>query len=147
MEKDSTDTPPYMKADDRVILFDGVCKLCSAWANFVIHHDHGHCFKLASVQSRAGEAILKYFNYPVDVYETMLVVDGHRVYEKSDAFFFVMRTLGYPWRLVLLFKFIPHATRDWLYDRVALNRYKLFGRYHQCRLPSPDHERRYLDGA
>ena len=138
--------PPHINSDDKVILFDGVCKLCNAWSNFIIRHDNEHLFKLASVQSEEGTAILKYFDYPTDFYETMLVVHGNKFYEKSDAFFFVIKTLGFPWSMVLIFKIIPRVIRDWLYDRIALNRYKLFGRYDYCSLPTPDHEQRYLNG-
>ena len=138
--------PPHLEEDDKVILFDGVCKLCNAWSHFIIHHDKNHDFKLASVQSQQGKDILAYFNYPTGVYETMLVVHGDRCMEKSDAFFFVMKTMGFPWRLLLVFSIIPKRLRNWLYDRVALNRYTLFGKYNACRLPTPDHHKRYLNG-
>ena len=137
---------PHLRSTDKVILFDGVCKLCNGWSNFIIHHDKGLQFKLASVQSDEGQAILKYFNYPLVNFETMLVLENNYALTKSSAFFYVMKTLGYPWRLLTIFQFIPRVLRDWLYDRIALNRYVLFGKYEYCTLPSPDHESRYLDG-
>ncbi len=136
--------PPLMPAD-KLILFDGICKLCNAWCHFIIQHDKNHHFRLASVQSPAGQYLLKHFGYPTDVYETMLVIAEGRCLEKSDAFFYVMKTLGYPWRLLLIFKILPRAINDWLYDRIALNRYRLFGKYDYCRLPSADHDQRYLE--
>lgn len=145
---DSTQVlPPHISKDTNVILFDGVCKLCNAWSNFIIQHDKNHRFKLASVQSAQGQEILTYFNYPTDYYETMLVVSGNECFEKGDGFFFVMRTLGLPWKLLLVFKIIPKPLRDWMYDRIALNRYKIFGKYDYCVLPSADHDKRYLDGT
>lgn len=138
--------PPHLRKEDRVILFDGVCKLCNAWSNFIIRYDKNHKFKLASVQSQEGKDILKHFNYPTDVYETMLVVHGTTCLDKSDAFFYVMRILGHPWGLISYFKIIPSSLRNWLYDRIALNRYKVFGKYDYCSLPTPDHEKRYLNG-
>lgn len=138
--------PPFIAQDDCVILFDGVCKLCNAWSNFIIAHDAEKKFKLASVQSREGAAILSHFGYSEDVYETMLLVEGERCYEKSEAFFRVVNRLGYPWRLVIIFRVIPLSLRDWLYDRIALNRYSLFGKYQYCSLPTPDHDSRYLNG-
>lgn len=137
--------PPLVGEGDKVILFDGVCKLCNAWSNFIIRHDNASAFKLASVQSKEGQDLLAHFGYPIDTYETMLVVDGSRCLDKSDAFFFVMKTLGYPWQLVSVFSFVPRAIRNWLYDRIALNRYALFGKYDYCTLPTADHEHRYLD--
>ena len=74
-----------------IILFDGVCKLCSAWANFIIEHDAARRFRLCSVQSAAGQRLLAEHNYPTDTFETMLVVDGERRFEKSAAFFVVMK--------------------------------------------------------
>lgn len=137
--------PPHLNPSDKLILFDGVCQLCNACCNFVIQHDKHHHLKLASVQSPVGQDLLKHFGYPTDVYETMLVVAEGRCLEKSDAFFYVLKTLGYPWRLLLIFKILPRAINDWLYDRIALNRYRLFGKYDYCRLPSADHDRRYLE--
>ncbi|WP_416306973.1 thiol-disulfide oxidoreductase DCC family protein [Neptunicella sp. SCSIO 80796] len=146
MKENRKTLPPHLEEDDKVILFDGVCKLCNAWSNFIIRHDKNHDFKLASVQSQEGKDILHYFNYPTDVYETMLVVNSAKCLEKSDAFFYVMKTLGFPWKLILIFTIIPKGVRNWLYDRVALNRYTLFGKYNYCSLPTPDHEKRYLNG-
>ena len=147
MNHDQGPLPPYLSSGDKVILFDGVCKLCNAWSNFIIHHDSNREFKLASVQSEEGKEILRHFEYPVDVYETMLVVHGSRCLEKSEAFFYVMKTLGFPWNLNLVFKLIPRPVRDWMYDRIALNRYYLFGKYDYCSLPTPDHNERFLDGS
>lgn len=130
---------------DRVILFDGVCRLCNAWANFIIEYDHRHVFKLCSVQSEQGARLLEHFGYPTDTFETLLLVEGGRCYVRSDAVLRVMAGLGWPWRLLTALRLVPAALRDWLYDRVALNRYALFGRYDQCRLPTPDHAGRFLD--
>lgn len=66
-----TNSVPYLQDHENVILFDGVCKLCNAWSNFLIRRDHGHRFKLASVQSPEGKAILAHFGYPTDHYDTM----------------------------------------------------------------------------
>ena len=138
---------PYLEDGESVILFDGVCKLCNAWSNFIIRHDVRRRFKLASVQSIDGQAILAHFGYPTDRFDTMLVVHGAACFEKGDAFFVVMRALGLPWRALLVFKCIPKRLRDWLYDRIALNRYGLFGKYDYCSLPSADHQGRYLGNS
>ena len=139
------DLPPNINSHDRVILFDGVCKLCNAWANFIIQNDTDHQFKLCSVQSPQGQQILAHFNLPTDRFDTMLYVEGGGFHKQSKAFFEVMKRLGYPWKLLLLFSFLPRGLTDWLYDQVALNRYQLFGQYDVCMLPSADHDQRFLD--
>ncbi|QNA87544.1 thiol-disulfide oxidoreductase DCC family protein [Massilia sp. Dwa41.01b] len=137
---------PHLREGENLILFDGVCKLCNAWNHFIVRHDRQRRFKLASVQSSEGQAILAHFGYPLDHYDTMLVVHGGACYEKSEAFLLVMRMLGWPWRLALLARVVPGLLRNWLYDRIARNRYRLFGRYDYCALPNPEHAGRYLSG-
>ena len=138
--------PPHINSGDCVILFDGVCKLCNGWANFIIEKDKQQQFKLCSVQSPEGAAILKHFGFSTQSYETMLYVKGRQCYQQSQAFFKIITTLGYPWKAAGVFRILPTALNNWLYDRIALNRYKLFGKYDYCRLPTADHEQRFLDG-
>lgn len=135
---------PHLQHHENLILFDGVCKLCNAWSNFIIRHDRHRRFRLASVQSPEGQAVLAHFGYPTDRFDTMLVVRKGACLEKSEAFFAVMAELGFPWKALLVFKLIPGRLRNWLYDRIALNRYAIFGKYDYCSLPSPDHAGRYL---
>jgi predicted DCC family thiol-disulfide oxidoreductase YuxK len=130
---------------ERVILFDGVCKLCNAWTRFIIRHDHEHLFRLASVQSPAGQRLLEYFDMPTTTFDTMLYVEGDRAFEKSDAFLRIVVQLGWPWKLLAVARLCPRVVRDWCYDRIARNRYTIFGRYDQCVLPSSDHDRRFLN--
>ncbi|EAR62471.1 thiol-disulfide oxidoreductase DCC family protein [Neptuniibacter caesariensis] len=137
--------PPNLNSTDKVILFDGACKLCNGWANFIIKHDKARQFKLCSVQSEQGKVILEHFGYPRSFYETMLYVEGGQCFEKSEAFLNIVLQLGYPWKTLNLFRVLPSAIRNWLYDRIALNRYKLFGKYDYCQLPSPDYQGRFLD--
>jgi predicted DCC family thiol-disulfide oxidoreductase YuxK len=75
----------------------------------------------------------------------MLVIEGPMKYQKSMAFIRVMLALPWPWKLAAGIWIIPTALRDWCYDRIALNRYQLFGKYPTCVLPTPDHLSRYLD--
>ncbi|MFT5118088.1 MAG: putative DCC family thiol-disulfide oxidoreductase YuxK [Kiritimatiellia bacterium] len=136
--------PPNIKKNDRVILFDGVCKLCNAWGNFIIKNDKNRIFKLCSVQSVEGQKILSYFNFSTEHFETMLYIDENIIYQKSDAFFKIISILGLPFTLAGIFKVLPRKLRNWLYDLIALNRYRLFGKYDYCQLPNEDHEQRYL---
>lgn len=135
---------PGMAAGDRVVLFDGVCRLCSVWARFLIRFDRKRQFKLATVQSPEGQAVLQWHGFPTDHYETMLLVEGANIHTKSSAFFRVMRRLPWPWPIMCIGWVVPSIIRDWLYDRVALNRYRLFGRYDACVIPNKDHDSRFL---
>lgn len=139
-----SDCAPHIDPGDRVILFDGVCRLCSAWARFMIKFDKERKFKLATVQSPEGQAILQWYGLATDHYETMLLVEGASIYTKSSAFFRVMRRLPWPWPLACIGRVVPSIIRDWLYDRIALNRYRLFGRYDTCIVPTKDNESRFL---
>lgn len=76
---------------DQVILFDGVCRLCNGWAKWIIKVDKSYQFKLCSVQSETGQALLSRLGYPTDKFDTMLVIVNGQVYEKSDAFFSIMK--------------------------------------------------------
>ena len=136
--------PPLVGPDDRVVLYDGVCRLCGAWARFLIRWDRQHAFKLCPVQSSEGQAILAHFGMPTTQFDTMALVDGASLHVRSDAFIRVMRGLSFPWTLFSVAGWIPRGLRDWLYDRIALNRYRIFGRHDYCLLPEPDHDRRFL---
>ncbi len=137
-------TVPYINKKDNLILFDSVCKLCHGWSRFIIKYDRNHVFKLATVQSEQGQAILEHFDMPTSYFDTMLYVENNRAYEKSTAFLKVVNKLPYPFKLLQVFYLIPRFIRDWFYDRIALNRYKLFGKYDNCLLPTADHNNRFL---
>ena len=136
--------PPHIEINDCVILFDSICKLCNAWCQFIIKYDTQQRFKLCSVQSPEGQSILKHFNMSTDHFDTMLYVEGGKYFDKSDAFLHIVNKLGLPWRSLYVFRVIPKGIRNWLYDRIALNRYLLFGKYDSCMLPNKENENRFL---
>ncbi|MBB1300111.1 MULTISPECIES: thiol-disulfide oxidoreductase DCC family protein [Pseudoalteromonas] len=129
---------------NKIILFDGQCKLCSAWCNFIIKHDKQLHFKLCSVQSLKGQAILSYFNYATDNYKTMIYVENNQCITQSDAFINIVTQLGWPWQIAKILRIIPKCLRNWAYDRIAFNRYRLFGKYDYCRIPNSDYDQHYL---
>ncbi|WP_263263285.1 thiol-disulfide oxidoreductase DCC family protein [Pseudomonas sp. RIT-PI-S] len=135
---------PLLAEGETVVLFDGVCKLCNGWAKFVIRHDRSQRIRLATVQSAEGKALLAWAGLPVDAFDTMAVIRGQHYWVRSEAFFEVVRRLPGAWPALRLLRVCPRPLRDWLYDRIALNRYRLFGRYDTCQLPTPDHQRRFL---
>lgn len=135
---------PLLNPGETVVLFDGVCKLCNGWARFLIRHDNRHRMRLAAVQSPEGQALLAWAGLPVDQFDTMAVIRDQHYCVRSEAFFEVVAQLPARWWPVRLLRIFPRALRDWAYDRVALNRYRIFGKYDTCLLPNPDHERRFL---
>lgn len=141
----NTTTPPFLQPGDRVVLFDGVCKLCNGSVRFLIRHDRDKKIKLASVQSVEGQALLAWFCLPTERFDTMAFIENNMLYVRSEAFLRVMKHLPQPWPLLTIMSVIPKGIRDWCYDRIAQNRYRLFGRYDTCQLPSPDHKGRFLD--
>lgn len=135
---------PLLAPGETVVLFDGVCKLCNGWAKFLIRHDRHHRVRLASVQSAEGQTLLTWAGLPVDAFDTMAVIRGRHYWVRSEAFFEVVAQLPAAWRILGLLRVVPRALRDWAYDRIALNRYRLFGKHDVCLLPTADHQRRFL---
>jgi predicted DCC family thiol-disulfide oxidoreductase YuxK len=136
--------PPGIGPQDRVVLYDGVCNLCSGWVQFLIAQDPTARLRLASVQSPIGQALLAWCGLPLDHFDTMVFVEEGRAYVKSTAFLRIVRYFPLPWPLLSLGILFPRFLRDWLYDRVAQNRYAWFGRSETCLLPSPDVRKHFV---
>ncbi len=134
-----------MTGDDRpIILFDGMCILCSANAQFVLRHDRRGHFRLASMQSDAGQALYRRFGIDPANPETLIVVTGETALRDSDAVLAIYRRLGWPWRIAGASGIVPRRVRDPLYHWIARNRYRLFGRRETCWLPDPAWAERML---
>lgn len=126
------------------MLFDGTCKLCNGWARFVIARDHRHRIRLATAQSAHGQALLGWAGLPQSDFKTIVLITDDQVYIRSQAMFEIFARLSWAWRWLALGRVIPAALRDWVYDRIAQNRYRWFGRYDASRTPAPDHPERFL---
>ncbi|MDQ0668357.1 thiol-disulfide oxidoreductase DCC family protein [Pseudomonas sp. W2I6] len=131
---------------DAVVLFDGTCKLCNGWARFIINHDVSRRIKLATVQSDQGQALLAWAGLPQHEFNTIVLIADGQFYVRSEAMFQIADRLPWYWRWLTLARLVPGSFRDWLYDRIALNRYRLFGRYEACQVPPADHAQRFLHG-
>lgn len=128
----------------KIILFDAQCKLCSAWCHFIIAHDSQIMFKLCSVQSPKGQVLLTQHGFSTTDFSSMVYIENSQAFTQSHAFFEVMKQLGYPWKMSCIFSVLPNRFNNWLYDKIAANRYRLFGKYHYCRLPSQQDHAHYL---
>lgn len=127
-----------------IILFDGICVLCTANARFVLRHDRRGHFRLASVQSAAGQALCRRFGVDPDNPDTMLVIEGERAWRDSDGVLAIAEGLGWPWRALGMLRVVPRRWRDAAYRRIARSRYRLFGRHDVCWVPSPEQKARIL---
>lgn len=144
----SRPTPaPLLAPGETVVLFDGVCKLCNGWAKFLIRHDPGERVRLATVQSAEGQQLLAWAGLPMDAFDTLAVIRGNHYWVRSGGFFEVIAQLPAPWPVLGLLRVCPRPLRDWVYDRIARNRYRLFGKHDACPLLIPEHERRFLRAA
>ena len=131
--------------DHNIILFDGVCKLCNAWCSFVIKHDANHIFKLTSMQSEEGQLILKHFDLPTVNFTSMFYIEKNHIYDKSTAFIKIISLFSYPIKFLSILRVITLSLRNFVYDIIARNRYKIFGRYEYCVLPAADYLERYVN--
>lgn len=140
------DNPAVPDWDDgkTLIVFDGVCVLCSSFARFVLKRDVNNQILFAMAQSEFGESLYRHYGLKSEDYETNLIIADGKVFAKSRAFARAMATLGLPWSMLQIIRLVPTPVADWLYDRIARNRYRLFGRHDVCQLPSPDMRARLI---
>ncbi|MFZ6009188.1 MAG: thiol-disulfide oxidoreductase DCC family protein [Bacteroidota bacterium] len=129
-----------------VILFDGVCNLCNGAVQFILRRDRKKNFKFASLQSSFGQQQLKKFGLDTNKLHSIIVLDAEgRFYEKSDAALFIAKHLSGLWPTLSFFKIVPRFIRNAIYDLIARNRYRLFGKKDQCMIPTPELKSRFID--
>lgn len=133
--------------DDKVIiLFDGVCNLCNGAVNWLIARDKKDLFRFVSLQSGLGQKITHHIGVDTSRIDSIIFYQpGLAYYYKSDAALKTASLLGFPWSLWGVFRVLPRPLRDTLYDWVARNRYRWFGRKEQCRVPTPELRGKFLE--
>ncbi len=127
-----------------VILFDGVCNLCNSSVNFVIDRDRGGYFQFAALQSDAGRRLIEQHGLSGDYLDSILLIEGGRCVAKSGAALRIARRMRGLWRVAFLLIVIPAPLRDMVYNWVARNRYRWFGKQDTCRVPTPELASRFL---
>ena len=130
--------------ENAIILFDGVCNFCNAAINFVLKQDKKGVFRFAPLQSEAGQRLLKQYNLSTAEFDSFVLIDDGKIYKKSCASLRVMNKLPWYWKEAQLLRIIPTAFRDAIYDFIAKNRYKWFGKKEQCMIPTPEMRNRFL---
>jgi predicted DCC family thiol-disulfide oxidoreductase YuxK len=138
-------SPGTVTQPEAIILFDGVCNLCSGAVQFVIKRDRSAHFKFASLQSDFGQRQLERFNLDQNSFHSFILVQGDRYFERSDAALEIVRKLSGAWPVLYGFKIIPRFLRDGIYNLISKNRYKLFGKKDVCWLPTPELKSRFKD--
>jgi len=132
-------------ATKKVILFDGICNLCSSSIQFIIRHDKKDQFLFGSLQGAAGQAYLKKFNLPANEFNSFMLVEDEKLYTRSAAALRVLKHLGRGWQLLYGLMIVPPFIRDGIYNLLATNRYKWFGKKEACWLPTPALKAKFLD--
>jgi predicted DCC family thiol-disulfide oxidoreductase YuxK len=134
-----------------ILLYDGVCGLCNRSVQFILRHDRKAIFRFASLQSPFAQTILARHRANLADLDTVYLVVSHNqpdeaLVARSDAVAEIVRRLGGVWNLFgAILSLLPRPLRDWGYNLVARNRYRIFGHYDTCPLPTPETRSRFLD--
>lgn len=133
------------QVESPVLLFDGVCNLCNATVNFVIDADREGRIRFASLQSAAGARLLGDVGLNTQYLDSLVFIEGGRAFVASDGAVRIARYLGWPWRALRVFEWVPRVLREPVYHWVARNRYRWFGRQESCRMPTDELAARFVD--
>ena len=136
---------PSFSDEKALIVFDGVCVLCSGFARFILKRDRRFAFRLTTAQSPLGQALFRHYGLDAREFETNLVLVDGLAYGKLDTVTVVGERLAGPWRAFRLLRLLPRFFADWLYDCIARNRYALFGRTEPCMIAPPEWRDRFID--
>ncbi len=129
-----------------LILFDGVCNLCNNSVQYVIKHDKNNRFLFAALQSDTGKEIIEKFNIDTAKTDSILLYSPEKgIAHKSTAALKIASKLGFPRNLMVVFFIVPTFIRNWVYDFIAKNRYKWYGKKEACMIPTPELKSRFLD--
>ena len=130
--------------DGPVVLYDGTCGLCDRSVQLILRHDRRGRFRFAALQSDVGRALLARHGLPVNALDTVVLVEDGRAWVKSAAALRIARGMDAPWPALRALGIVPRPVRDFVYDRVAKRRYRIFGRVDACMLPRPEVRARFL---
>ena len=127
-----------------IVLFDGVCNLCCGVVKFVIKKDKDGQVKFASLQSDAGQQLLKQYHLPVNSFNSFVLIESGHAYTQSTAALRLCKYLSALWPCMYGFIIVPKFIRDVIYQWIAKKRYKWFGRQDSCMIPTPDTQKLFL---
>lgn len=130
----------------KLILFDGVCNLCNSSVLYVIKRDKKNLFLFAPLQSHIGKKIIETYNIDTEKTDSILLYTPEKgISYKSTAALKTASKLGFPTNLLSVFLIVPAFIRNWVYDFIAKNRYKWYGKKDACMIPTPELKSKFLD--
>ena len=131
----------------KLILFDGVCNLCNNSVLYVIKRDKKNTFMFAPLQSEIGKEIIEKFNIDTTKTDSILLYNPERdkINYKSKAALKIASQLGFPTNILAIFLIIPSFISNWVYDFIAKNRYKWYGKKEACMIPTPELKSKFLE--
>lgn len=127
-----------------IVLFDDVCNLCNGTVQFILKHDKNKQFCFGSLQGKAGQGYLRQFQLPAAALTTFILIEGETAYTRSTGALRILKHLGGGWQLLYAFIIVPRFIRDTVYNLVAKNRYKWFGKKEDCPVPAAEQHGRFL---
>lgn len=130
--------------DHAVIFFDGVCNLCNHSVQFIIKRDHKDYFRFAALQSDIAKQKLSDFDLKAENLKTIILLEDGKVYLRSTAALRIAKHLSGSWPILFGFIIIPAFIRDFVYQLIASNRYRIWGKTESCMVPSPDLKAKFL---
>lgn len=130
--------------ENLILLFDGVCNLCNSAVQFVIKRDKKKKFLYTSLQSKTGQKLLLKYGLNLSDFDSFILIENEKYFTKSTAALKVAKGLGGIWSMLYIFIIIPKFSRNAIYDFIAQNRYKWFGKRDECMLPSPEFKDLFL---
>jgi predicted DCC family thiol-disulfide oxidoreductase YuxK len=128
----------------QIILFDGVCNFCNFWVNFVIKRDKKDLFRFGALQSEKSKDLTNKFNFDTSNLDTFVLIAGDKFFTKSTAALMICKELNGLVKIMYPLIFFPKFFRDFIYDLIAKNRYKLFGKKDSCRIPTEEEKKKFL---
>lgn len=125
-----------------IIVFDGYCNFCSTWVDFILKRDERKRFLFAASQTEKGIKLLQRLN--LKEADSVLLIVGDKVYDRSTAAIYILSGIGGGWRLIKLFLGVPKIIRDPIYTFIAAHRYSWWGQRSDCRIPTREEQERFL---
>ena len=133
------------EAGKQIILFDGVCNLCNSSVQFIIKRDKNNVFRFAALQSEIGEKLVRERGIDTSKVDSIILIQPEvAYYVKSDAALRIAKSLSGIWPVLGAFLWLPSGLRDLIYDLVARNRYRIFGKRDACMVPTPELKEKFL---
>jgi predicted DCC family thiol-disulfide oxidoreductase YuxK len=127
-----------------VVVFDGECAFCSHWVDFLLRFDRSDTFRFAARQSQSGAAFSREAGLPETGVGSIILVEGKTIRLRSEAVLRMLKLLGLPFSVAGIFRVVPVSVRDAVYDTVARNRTRWFGKMATCRTPAPAERHRFI---